>query len=209
MIRILLLFVFSMLLAMQVGADTNRISLNLQSSSAQIKTVDNTYKGDLSGILISTSLDAGEKFKIGLNLKEGSGKVSSDKTLNFSFSEYIVHSALTFGGVSGSKAQRNYGFSVGFGILNKNVKFNGLKFSETQYPLFLGVDFDISKRLYMRLNGYSQIDKFDDNRAAFIELVWPVNEKVKIVGRYSNYSSEINEVKHCGSDYVIGLEMRF
>jgi hypothetical protein len=209
MIRILLPILCSLLLAIQAEAETNRVSLNFQSSTAQIKTVDKNYKGDLSGVLLSGSFDVGEHFTLGLDFKDGAGKVSLDQSLNYSFNEYIAHSAFKFGERSGSQTHRNYGFSIGLGVLNKSVNFNGLKFSETQYPFFLGVDFDISRRLSMRIKGYSQLDKFDNNRAAFIELVWPISEKAKMVGRYSNYSSKINEIKHCGSDYVIGLEMHF
>ena len=105
-----------------------------------------------------------------------------------------MYSGFKFGGASGPNVERNYSFSIGFGIFNKNVKFNGLKLDETQYPLFLGFDYELSENLSMRVSGYSQIDKFDDNRAAFIELAWPVTEKIKVVGRYSNYSSEINKI---------------
>ena len=209
MIRILSTLVFSLSLAIQADADTNRISLNVQNSSAKVRTADKTYNGDLGGLLMSASFDFGERFSLGLEVKDGSGKVSSDKSVNYSFNEYLVHSAFKFGGASGPNVQRNYSFSIGFGILNKNVKFNGLKLNETQYPLFLGVGYELSENLSIRASGYSQIDKFDDNRAAFIELAWPVTEKIKVVGRYSNYSSEINKIKHCGSDYVIGLETSF
>ena len=209
MIRILLSLICSIILANKAVADTNRISLNFQSSTAQIRTFNKTYKGDLSGGVLSSSFDVGRNFILGLDVKDGAGEVSSDQALNYSFNEYIAHSAFKFSEISGYQSQRSYALSVGWGILHKSANFNGLKFSETQYPIFLGVDLDISKRLSLRIKGYSQLDKFDDNRAAFIELVSSVNEKVKIVGRYSNYSSKINAIKQCGSDYVIGLEIHF
>ena len=209
MIRFLLLFMCPLLLAHQTLANTIRGSVNLTSSSAQIRSVQKTHKGELDGVALFTSFDMGKDYALGLDVKVGSGKVFSGKSTNYSFNEYIAHTAFKFGGRSGSLTQLNYGFSAGLGILHKSANFDGLKFSETQYPIFLGVDFDITKRVSMRIKGYSQLNKFDDNRAAFIGIVLPLSDKVSIVGHYSNYSSKINEIKHCGSDYIIGLEMNF
>ena len=209
MIRFLLLLMCSLLSANQTLANTIRGSLNLQGSTAQIRTVEKTYKGELGGVVLFSSLDMGKYYTFGLDVKSGSGKVFSGQFRNYSFNEYIAHSAFKFDGRSGSQTQRNYGFSVGLGVLHKSANFDGLKFSETQYPVFLGVDFDITKRVSMRIKGYSQLNKFDDNRAAFFGLVWPLNDNASIVGHYSNYSSKIDEIKHCGSDYIIGLEMHF
>ena len=100
-------------------------------------------------------------------------------------------------------------YKIGAGLYQKTSKLGTENYNETQFPALLGVEMSNTSGVKIGLSGLGQLNNLDYNRSGSLSFAAPVMNNLEVIGKYTNHSSKVNGLQHCGSDYFLGLSVQF
>ena len=98
---------------------------------------------------------------------------------------------------------------MGAGLYQKTSKLGTENYNETQFPVLLGAEITNKSGVKISLSGLGQLNNLDNNRSGSLSFAAPIMNNADVIGKYTNHSSKVNGLQHCGSDYFLGVSVQF
>ena len=191
------------------SAQSTELSLGLEQSNSQVRVNGSKYSGDLTGFKLSGRSALSQRYFVNFDYTAGSGKVTASDTKDASYAEYSIYVTYGFGQANDSGQSDAFPYFAGLGYLNKELEFDAATYSEANFPVFFGANFELSQNIGLRLMGFAPLDKIRNNRAVDLQLVMATGESSKIVAGYTNYSSKLGNIKQCGAGFELSYRIDF
>ena len=197
-----------MTLATQVGAGQLTTTASALLSDAQVKLEKQKFTGRIDGVSLSTKYMLSTGWNLRYEHVSGNGKLNGT-TSDFNFNQNLVYAYREFAEDSFFLLNWKLGYKVGAGFSQKTSKFRTEHYNETQFPVFLGAEITNTSGVKISLSGLGQLDNLNNNRSGSLSFTAPVMNDFNVIGKYTNHSSKVNGLQHCGSDYFIGISVQF
>ena len=203
-----ILIAFLMTLATQVGAQQLTVAVSALLSDAQVKLEKQKFTGRIDGVSLATEYILSPDWHLRYEHVSGNGNLNGT-TSDFNFNQNLVYAYREFAEDSFFLLNWKLGYKVGAGFYQKTSKFRTERYNETQFPVLLGVEITNTSGVKLSLSGLGQLDNLNNNRSGSLSLTAPIMNDLDVIGKYTNHSSKINGLQHCGSDYFLGLSLQF
>ena len=195
-------------LATQLGAGQLTTTVLALLSDAQVKLEKQKFTGRIDGVSLSTKYMLSPDWNLRYEHVSGNGKLNGT-TSDFNFNQNLVYAYREFAEDSFFLLNWKLGYKVGAGFYQKTSKFRTERYNETQFPVLLGVEITNTSGVKLSLSGLGQLDNLNNNRSGSLSFTAPVMNDLNVIGKYTNHSSKVNGLQHCGSDYFIGISVQF
>jgi len=195
-------------LATQVGTEQLTTTVSALLSDAQVKLEKQKFTGRIDGVSLSTKYMLSPDWNLRYEHVSGNGKLNGT-TSDFNFNQNLVYAYREFAEDSFFLLNWKLGYKVGAGFYQKTSKFRTERYNETQFPVLLGVEITNTSGVKLSLSGLGQLDNLKNNRSGSLSLTAPIMNNLDAIGKYTNHSSKVNGLQHCGSDYFIGISVQF
>ena len=195
-------------LATQLGAGQFTTTVSALLSDAQVKLEKQKFTGRIDGVSLSTKYMLSPDWNLRYEHVSGNGNLNGT-TSDFNFNQNLVYAYREFAEDSFFLLNWKLGYKVGAGFYQKTLKFRTERYNETQFPVLLGVEITNTSGVKLSLSGLGQLDNLNNNRSGSLSFTAPVMNDLNVIGKYTNHSSKVNGLQHCGSDYFIGISVQF
>ena len=195
-------------LATQVGAGQLTTSVSALLSDPQVKLEKQKFTGRIDGVSLATEYMLSQYWNLRYEHVSGNGNLNGP-TSDFNFNQNLVYAYREFAEDSFFLLNWKLGYKVGAGFYHKTSKFRTERYNETQFPVLLGAEITNTSGVKLSLSGLGQLDNLNNNRSGSISFTAPVMNDLNVIGKYTNHSSKVNGLQHCGSDYFIGFSLQF
>ena len=195
-------------LATQLGAGQFTTTVSALLSDAQVKLEKQKFTGRIDGVSLSTKYMLSLDWNLRYEHVSGNGKLNGT-TSDFNFNQNLVYAYREFAEDSFFLLNWKLGYKVGAGFYQKTSKFRTERYNETQFPVLLGAEITNTSGVKLSLSGLGQLDNLNNNRSGSLSFTAPVMNDLNVIGKYTNHSSKVNGLQHCGSDYFIGISVQF
>ena len=203
-----LLIAFLMTLATQVVAGKLMTTVSALSSDAQVKLEQQKFTGRIDGVSLTTEYMLSPDWHLTYEHVSGNGNLNTT-TSDFNFNQNLLYA-------SHASAEDNFFFlnwrlnyKIGLGLYQKTSKLGTEKHSKTQFPVLLGVEMTNTSGIKIGLSGLGQLNNLNNNRSGSLSFAAPIMNNLDVIGKYTNHSSKVNGLQHCGSDYFLGFSVQF
>ena len=195
-------------LATQVGAGQLITSVSALLSDAQVKLDQQKFTGRIDGVSLSTEYMLSPDWHLRYEHVSGNGNLNGT-TSDFNFNENLVYGYREFAEDNFFFLNWKLGYKVGTGFYQKTSKFRTEHYNETQFSVFLGAEITNTSGVKISLSGFGQLDNLHNNRSGSLSFTAPIINNLNVIGKYTNHSAKVNGLQHCGSDYFLGLSLKF
>ena len=195
-------------LATQVGAGQLITTVSAHLSDAQVKLDQQKFKGRIDGLSLATEYMLSPDWHLRYEHVSGNGNLNGTSS-DFNFNQNLVYAYREFTEHSFFLLNWKLGYKVGAGFYHKTSKFRTERYNETQFPVLLGAEITNTSGVKLSLSGLGQLDNLKNNRSGSLSFTAPIMNDLNVIGKYTNHSSKVNGLQHCGSDYFIGISVQF
>ena len=203
-----LLIAFLMTLATQVGAGPLITTVSALLSDAQVKLEQQKFTGRIDGVSLATEYMLSRDWHLKYEHLSGNGNLNGT-TSDFNFNQNSFYAYREFVEDNFFFLNWRLNYKIGVGLYQKTSKLGTQNYNERQFPVLLGIEMTNTSGVKIGLSGLGQLNNLNDNRSGSLSLAAPVMDNVDVIGKYTNHSSKVNGLQHCGSDYFIGLSVQF
>ena len=177
-------------------------------SDAQVKLDQQKFTGRIDGVSLATEYMLSPDWHLRYEHVSGNGNLNGT-TSDFNFNQNLVYAYREFAEDNFFFLNWKLGYKVGAGFYQKTSKFRTEHYNETQFSVLLGAEITNTSGVKISLSGLGQLDNLNNNRSGSLSLTAPIMNDLDVIGKYTNHSSKINGLQHCGSDYFLGLSLQF
>ena len=203
-----LLIAFLMTLATQVGAGPLITTVSALLSDAQVKLEQQKFTGRIDGVSLATEYMLSLDWHLKYEHLSGNGNLNGT-TSDFNFNQNSFYAYREFVEDNFFFLNWRLNYKIGVGLYQKTSKLGTENYNEMQFPVLLGVEMTNTSGVKIGLSGLGQLNNLDYNRSGSLSFAAPVMNNLEVIGTYTNHSSKINGLQHCGSDYFLGLSVQF
>jgi hypothetical protein len=100
-------------------------------------------------------------------------------------------------------------YMAGVGISHKSSEYENKRQNKTQQSILLGASLQNSHGTFIRLKGTTPVSGFKYNKLAILEVGTPISYSADLFASYRNHSSKIDNLRHCGADYFVGISLKY
>ena len=197
-----------MTLATQVGAGQLKMTVSALLSDAQVKLEQQKFTGRIDGVSLATEYMLSPDLYLKYEHLSGNGNLNeTERDFNFNQNSFYVYREFVEDNFFFLNWRLNY--KIGVGLYQKTSKLGMETYNETQFPVLLGVEMSNTSGIKIGLSGLGQLNNLNNDRSGSLSFAAPVINNLDIIGKYTNHSSKVNGVQHCGSDYFVGFSLQF
>ena len=204
-------YILSILLtitAINVAADTMTLTGGLFQSDARLELDSQTKKGKVSGLSLKIDYNVSNDLMLNYEYILGEGNLNAANTL-YNFNESSLHLARNFRSENRIFDTWSISYVAGVGISHKSTEYENKRRNKTQQSILLGASLENSRGSFMRLKGTTAVNAFKYNKLAIIEVGTPISNSATLFASYRNHSSKIDNLRHCGADYFVGISLKY
>ena len=194
--------------AINVAADTLTLTGGLFQSDARLELDNQTKKGKLSGLSLKIDYNVSKDLTLNYEYILGEGNLNAANT-RYNFYESSLHLARNFRSETRIFDKWSINYMAGVGISQKSSEYENKRQNKTQQSILLGASLENSRGSFMRLKGTTPVDAFKYNKLAIIEVGTPISNSANLFASYRNHSSKIDNLRHCGADYFVGIGLKY
>ena len=203
-----LLIALLMTLATQVGAGQLKMTVSALLSDAQVKLEQQKFTGRIDGVSLATEYMLSPDLYLKYEHLSGNGNLNeTERDFNFNQNSFYVYREFVEDNFFFLNWRLNY--KIGVGLYQKTSKLGMETYNETQFPVLLGVEMTNTSGVKIGLSGLGQLNNLNNDRSGSLSFAAPVINNLDVIGKYTNHSSKVNGVQHCGSDYFVGFSLQF
>lgn len=195
------------IIAINVAADTLTLTGGLFQSDARLELDNQTKKGNVSGLTLKLGYDISTNLVLNYEYILGEGSLNKASTL-YNFNESTLHLTKNFRSEKRIFDTWSINYIAGVGISHKSSEYENKRQNKTQQSILLGTSLKNSRGSFMRLKGTTPVDAFKYNKLAIIEVGTPISNSANLFASYRNHSSKIDNLRHCGADYFVGISLK-
>ena len=192
----------------QVGAGQLKTTVSALLSDAQVKLEQQKFTGRIDGVSLATEYMLSRDWHLKYEYLSGNGNLYGT-TRDFNFNQNSFYAYREFAEDNFFFLNWRLNYKIGAGLYQKTLKLGTENYNETQFPVLLGVEMTNTSGVKIGLSGLGQLNNHNDNRSGSFSFAAPVMNNVDVIGKYTNHSSKVNGVQHCGSDYFLGVSVQF
>ena len=197
-----------MTLATQVGAGQLKMTVSALLSDAQVKLEQQKFTGRIDGVSLATEYMLSPDLYLKYEHLSGNGNLNeTERDFNFNQNSFYVYREFVEDNFFFLNWRLNY--KIGVGPYQKTSKLGMETYNETQFPVLLGVEMTNSSGVKIGLSGLGQLNNLNNSRSGSLSFAAPAINNLDVIGKYTNHSTKVNGLKHCGSDYFLGLSVQF
>jgi len=197
-----------MTIATQVGAGPLMMTVSALLSDAQVKLEQQKFTGRIDGVSFATEYMLSPDWHLKYEHLSGNGNLTGT-TRDFNFNQNSFYVYREFSEDSFFFVNWRLNYKIGAGLYQKTSKLGTENYNETQFPVLLGVEMTNTSGVKIGLSGLGQLNNLGNNRSGSLSFAAPVMNNLEVIGKYTNHSSKVNGLQHCGSDYFLGLSVQF
>ena len=197
-----------MTLATQVGAKSLTTAAKVFVSDAQVEFEQQKYAGQLSGASFSADYEFSPDLFFRYQGLNGKGNFNGSPS-DYNFSQNLLYAYRNFDIRNTDLSSWQMSYKIGAGLFNKKSKFANNSYEQSQLPLILGLEITNTNDVQISFSGFGQIDNLQINRSGSISFKVPIGRSLRLIGKYTNHTSKVKKLQHCGSDYFLGLSINF
>ena len=197
-----------MTIATQVGAGPLMMTVSALLSDAQVKLEQQKFTGRIDGLSLATEYMLSPDWHLKYEHLSGNGNLNGT-TRDFNFNQNSFYAYREFSEDNFFFVNWRLNYKIGAGLYQKTSKLGTENYNETQFPVLLGVEMTNTSGVKIGLSGLGQLNNLNNNRSGSLSLAAPVMNNVDVIGKYTNHSSEVTGLRHCGSDYFLGVSVQF
>ena len=138
----------------------------------------------------------------------GEGNLNAANTL-YNFNESSLHLARNFRSKNRIFDTWSISYVAGVGISHKSSEYENKRQNKTQQSILLGASLQNSRGTFIRLKGTTPVSAFKYNKLAILEVGTPISYSADLFASYRNHSSKIDNLRHCGADYFVGISLKY
>ena len=177
-------------------------------SDAQVKLEQQKFTGRIDGVSLATEYMLSPDLYLKYEHLSGNGNLNeTERDFNFNRNSFYVYREFVEDNFFFLNWRLNY--KIGVGLYQKTSKLGMETYNETQFPVLLGVEMSNTSGIKIGLSGLGQLNNLNNDRSGSLSFAAPVINNLDIIGKYTNHSSKVNGVQHCGSDYFVGFSLQF
>ena len=191
-----------------VGAGQIKTTVSVLLSDAQVKREQQKFTGRIDGVSLATEYMLSPDWYLKYEHLSGNGNLNGT-TRDFNFNQNSFYAYREFSEDSFFFLNWRLNYKIGAGLYQKTSKLGTENYNETQFPVLLGVEMTNTSGVKIGLSGLGQLNNLDYNRSGSLSFAAPVMNNLEVIGKYTNHSSKVNGLQHCGSDYFLGLFVQF
>lgn len=197
-----------MTITTQVGAGQLITNVSTFVSEAQVELEQQKFTGRIDGVALATQYQLSSDWYLKHELLSGNGNLHGTRKY-FDFNQNLLYAFHKFSAVNSLYPTWNLSYKIGFGYYHKTSKFGTNNYEEAQFPVFIDVEMTSTSGVKVSLSGLGQLDNLNKTRSGSLTFAAPVISDVSVFGKYTNHSSKVNALQHCGSDYFVGFSVEF
>ena len=204
-------YILSILLtitAINVAADTLTLTGGLFQSDARLELDSQTKKGKVSGLSLKIDYNVSNDLMLNYEYILGEGNLNAANTL-YNFNESSLHLARNFRSKNRIFDTWSISYVAGVGISHKSSEYENKRQNKTQQSILLGASLQNSRGTFIRLKGTTPVSAFKYNKLAILEVGTPISYSADLFASYRNHSSKIDNLRHCGADYFVGIRLKY
>ena len=204
-------YILSILLtitAINVAADTMTLTGGLFQSDARLELDSQTKKGKVSGLSLKIDYNVSNDLMLNYEYILGEGNLNAANTL-YNFNESSLHLARNFRSKNRIFDTWSISYVAGVGLLHKSSEYENKRQNKTQQSILLGASLQNSRGTFIRLKGTTPVSAFKYNKLAILEVGTPISYSADLFASYRNHSSKIDNLRHCGADYFVGISLKY
>lgn len=194
--------------ATQAGAGQIITTISALVSDSQVKLVQQKFNGQLDGVALAAKYEFSPDWYLRYDLLIGSGSLNGT-TRDYSFNQNMLYAYQAFSADNSFYFNWKLTYKIGAGFYHKVSKLETKNYFQRQFPVLLGIGIENSSGVKISLAGFGQLNNLSNNRSGNLSFTAPLTGNVNVIGKYSNHSSKVVGLQHCGSDYFVGLSLRF
>ena len=204
-------YILSILLtitAINVAADTLILTSGLFQSDARLELDNQTKKGKVSGLSLKIDYNVSNDLMLNYEYILGEGNLNAANT-RYNFNESSLHLARNFRSENRIFDTWSINYMAGVGISHKSSEYENKRQNKTQQSILLGASLQNSRGTFIRLKGTTPASAFKYNKLAILEVGTPISNLANLFASYRNHSSKIDNLRHCGADYFVGISLKY
>jgi hypothetical protein len=204
-------YILSILLtitAIDVAADTLTLTGGLFQSDARLELDNQTKKGKVSGLSLKIDYNVSNDLMLNYEYILGEGNLNAANT-RYNFNESSLHLARNFRSENRMFDTWSLNYMAGVGISHKSSEYENKRQNKTQQSILLGASLQNSHGTFIRLKGTTPVSAFKYNKLAILEVGTPISYSADLFASYRNHSSKIDNLRHCGADYFVGISLKY
>ena len=204
-------YILSILLtitAINVAADTMTLTGGLFQSDARLELDSQTKKGKVSGLSLKIDYNVSNDLMLNYEYILGGGNLNEANT-RYNFNESSLHLARNFRSENRVLDTWSIDYMAGVGISHKSSEYENKRQNKTQQSILLGASLQNSRGTFIRLKGTTPVSAFKYNKLAILEVGTPISYSADLFASYRNHSSKIDNLRHCGADYFVGISLKY
>ena len=203
-----LLIALLMTTATQVGAGQLKTTVSALLSDAQVKLEQQKFTGRIYGVSLATEYMLSFDWHLKYEHLSRNGNLNGT-TRDFNFSQNSFYAYREFAEDNFFFLNWRFNYKIGAGLYQKTLKLGTENYNDTQFPVLLGVEMTNTSGVKIGLSGLGHLNNLDNNRSGSLSFTAPVMNNIDVTGKYTNHSSQVNGLQHCGSDYFLGVSVQF
>lgn len=197
-----------MTFATQAPAGQVITSVSALVGDAQIKLVQEKFTAQIKGMALAAKYEFSPDWYLKYDLLIGGGSLNGT-TKDYSFNQNVLYAYQAFSADNSFYFNWKLTYKIGAGFYHKASKLDTKNYYQNQFPVLLGVEIENTSGVKINLAGFGQLNNLSNNRLGSLSFAAPIANNVNVIGKYTNHSSKIFGLQHCGSDYFMGLSLRF
>ena len=204
-------YILSILLtitAINVAADALTLTSGLFQSDARLELDNQTKKGKVSGLSLKIDYNVSNDLMLNYEYILGEGSLNAANT-RYNFNESSLHLARNFRSENRIFDTWSINYMAGVGISHKSSEYENKRQNKTQQSILLGASLQNSRGTFIRLKGTTPASAFKYNKLAILEVGTPISNLANLFASYRNHSSKIDNLRHCGVDYFVGISLKY
>ena len=197
-----------MTIATQVGAGPLMMTVSALLSDAQVKLEQQKFTGRIDGVSLATEYMLSHDWHLKYEHVSGNGNLNGT-TRDFKFNKNLFYAYREFAEDNFFFLNWRLNYKIGAGLYQKTSKLGAENYNEMQFPVLLGVEITNTSGVKIGISGLGQLNNLNNNRSGSLSFAASVMNNLEVIGKYTNHSSKVNGLQHCGSDYFLGLFVQF
>lgn len=194
--------------ALDAAANTLTLKSGLFRSDARVELDNQAKKGKVSGLSVKIDYDISTDLMLNYEYILGEGNLNTAKS-RYKFNESTLHLTRNFHSEKRIFDTWSISYIAGVGISNKSSDYENKTQNKTQQSILIGASIESSHGGFIRLKGTTPVSAFKYNKLAIIEVGTPISNSTNLMATYRNHSSKIDNLRHCGADYFIGISLKY
>ena len=203
-----ILIVLLMTLATQVGAGSLTTTMTAFVSDAQVKLEQQKLTGQINGVSLAAKYKFYPDWHLQYEHLSGNGNLNGTIE-DFNFNQNLLYGYKTFEVFNSLFSSWDLTYDFGAGFYHKKSKLGNENYEDSQFPVIIVAEMTNTSGVKISFSGLGQLDNLMNNRSGSLSFATPMASNVSLIGKYTNHTSKVNGLQHCGSDYLIGFSIRF